>query len=267
MTEKAMKQYLRLRITIAGIAMAAISLALSLPGFPADKEVYQLRIYTLGEQRQAEVMDGYLRNAFIPALHRTGIERVGVFKLIDPADSLLVVLIPFNSMGHFGNLEDILINDPKYLKEAEVFLGAPHDRPPYDRMESILLEAFDEMPEMAVPEHSTPRRDRVYELRSYEGPTETYYRRKVEMFNEGGEVAIFQKLGFQPVFFGTVISGASMPNLMYMTTFKDAGSQEKLWKTFRGHPDWAAIKDLEKYRNTVSHIDRTLFYPADYSDF
>lgn len=212
-------------------------------------------------------MDRYLGDAFLPALHRAGIENVGVFKLIATKDSLLMVLIPFHSLEQFGNLETILASDPDYLKSAREFLDAPHDRPPYDRMESILLEAFDEMPEMAVPGHSTPRQERVYELRSYEGPTEAYYRRKVEMFNQGGEVAIFRKLGFQPVFFGSVISGTRMPNLMYMTTFQDAASQEKLWETFRGHPDWAAIKDLEQYRNTVSHIDRTLLYPADYSDF
>lgn len=249
------------------ILLFNLFILLALPGHATGKEYYQLRIYTLVQQGQSAVMDEYLRAAFVPALHRAGIENIGVFKLISPRDSLLMVLIPFHSLEQFGNLEDMLLKDQEYREAAREFLDAPHDRPPYDRMESILLDAFDEMPEMAVPGHITPRRDRVYELRSYEGPTEAYYHRKVEMFNEGGEVAIFRKLGFQPVFFGSVISGASMPNLMYMTTFQDAASQEKLWETFRGHPDWTAIKDLEQYRNTVSHIDRILLYPADYSDF
>ena len=75
--------------------------------------------------------------------------------------------------------------------------------------------------------HTTPPAERIYELRSYQGATEKYYRRKVEMFNEGGEVNIFKRLEFNPVFFGEVISGPAMPNLMYMTSFANEASQKE----------------------------------------
>jgi hypothetical protein len=260
-----MKEYLQHRNAIAGIFMMVLVFGFTAHGLPAEKEIYQLRIYSLAQPWQQEVMDRYLRDAFMPALYRAGIEKVGVFKLIEPRDSLLVVLIPFSSLEQFGTLGSVLARDEKYTRSASEFFSAQHDRPPYDRMESILLEAFDEMPSMAVPEHATPGKERVYELRSYEGPTEAYYHRKVEMFNQGGETDIFKRLGFQPVFFGSVISGARMPNLMYMTSFSNAVSQEALWNAFRTDPHWIAIKDLEKYSNTVSHIDRFLLYPAEYS--
>src|SRR5690606_35679776 len=113
---------------------------------------------------------------------------------------------------------------------------------------------------------STPKKDRIYELRSYEGPTEKYYRKKVEMFNEGGEVDLFDRLDFQALFYAEVLSGNSMPNLMYMTTFSDMKSHDEHWNTFRNHPDWKVMSGLEKYKNTVSGSTIQLLYPADYSD-
>jgi hypothetical protein len=53
---------------------------------------------------------------------------------------------------------------------------------------------------------------------------------------------------------------------MYMVTCKDEASHEALWNAFREHPDWIAIKDLDRYKNTVSHITSYLLYPAAYSD-
>ena len=39
------------------------------------------------------------------------------------------------------------------------------------------------------------------------------------MFNAGGEIDIFTKLNFNAVFYGDVIVGSHMPNLMYLTCF------------------------------------------------
>ena len=86
------------------------------------------------------------------------------------------------------------------------------------------------------------------------------------MFNEAGEIQLFKDLGFQPVFFGEVISGAATPNLMYMTTFSDTSSQNKHWDAFRNSDEWNDMKSIEKYKNTVSHIDKILLHPTEYSD-
>ena len=86
------------------------------------------------------------------------------------------------------------------------------------------------------------------------------------MFNEGGEVALFKKLEFNAVFYGEVISGSVMPNLMYMTTFKDMKSHDEHWDAFRNHPDWLKLKEVEKYKHTVSGSTKYLMHPTDYSD-
>ena len=120
---------------------------------------------------------------------------------------------------------------------------------------------------MQVPKFNSDRQDRVYELRSYESATEDYHIKKVDMFNAGGEIELFEKLDFNAVFYGQVISGAKMPNLMYMTTFSDEDSQKAHWDAFVNSPEWSTMKVLTKYANTVSHIDKYLLYPTDYSDY
>ena len=50
--------------------------------------------------------------------------------------------------------------------------------------------------------------DRIYELRSYESPTEQYFANKVQMFNQGGEITLFDKLGFHAVFYVFSLSGS-----------------------------------------------------------
>ena len=86
------------------------------------------------------------------------------------------------------------------------------------------------------------------------------------MFNEGGEVDIFKTLGCEPVFFGQVISGNAMPNLMYLTSYSNMQSNLDHWAAFRNHPDWKRLSGMEEYKNTVSHTDKWMCHPTDYSD-
>ncbi|MEO6456249.1 MAG: NIPSNAP family containing protein, partial [Ginsengibacter sp.] len=45
-------------------------------------EFYQIKIYHLKSSDQLNMVDNYLQNALLPALHRTGIKQVGVCKPI-----------------------------------------------------------------------------------------------------------------------------------------------------------------------------------------
>ncbi len=134
-------------------------------------------------------------------------------------------------------------------------------------LETILLHAFDYMPESRIPDLDSSPEERIYELRSYESYTEHILANKIQMFNEGGEVSLFEKLEFNAVFYAEVISGSHMPNLMYMTSFANMESREEHWAAFRDHPDWTRIKSMEEYQNNVSHIDRIMLHHTAYSDF
>jgi len=43
------------------------------------REYYQLKIYHIKSPDQKKLLDNYLESAFIPALHRAGIKKVGAF--------------------------------------------------------------------------------------------------------------------------------------------------------------------------------------------
>jgi hypothetical protein len=233
------------------------------------RDYYQIKVYTLENQAQESMVDDYLSDVYLPALHRAGIKTVGVFKPIeeDPAvGKKIFVFIPLKNLGQLETVEDKILKDKEYLKNGQSYLNAKHDNPPYVRIESILLRAFEQQPEFFVPKFETPKSDQIFELRSYQGPTEKLWRKKVHMFNEGGECALFKKLNFNAVFFGEVLSGSAMPNLMYMTSFSNMKSNQEHWDAFRVHPDWSALKDKPEYANVVSHIDKWLCHPTAYSD-
>jgi hypothetical protein len=87
------------------------------------------------------------------------------------------------------------------------------------------------------------------------------------MFNEGGEIKLFASLEFNAVFYAEVISGSTMPNLMYLTTFADMATHDAHWDAFRNHPQWKKLSALDEYKHTVSKTVKTLLSPTDYSDF
>jgi len=242
----------------------------SFVGYAQEQEYYQLKTYTIKNDTQESMVDNYLKNAYLPALKRMGIKNIGVFKVRPDkfkVSDKIYVLIPFQSLATFENLEAMLAVDKTHLSAGVDYIHATHDKKPYERISSVLLRAFPDMPKMKPSQVKGERTDRVYELRSYEGPTEAMYRRKVDMFNEGGEVELFESLGFNAVFYADVISGDKMPNLMYMTTFENMEKRDALWDDFGSSDKWKEISVMDKYQNTVSHADIYLLYPTEYSDY
>ena len=235
-----------------------------------QREFYQLKIYTMDTEEQVRVTDTYLKEAYMPGIKKLGVTKVGVFKpRLTEVDTIkkIYVLVPYSSLEHLIASEDDLSKDESYLAAGSEYINAAHDKPPYKRMESIVLKAFEEMPIMQTPALDGPRSSRIYELRSYESPTEAYYKNKVDMFNAGGEVRLFNRLVFNAVFYGEVISGSKMPNLMYMTTFSDQESRDEHWKAFGDASEWKELIAMPKYDNNVSHADIIFLYPTDYSDY
>ncbi len=234
------------------------------------RELYQIKTYNLKSEAQLTVTENFLKDAYLPALKRIGIKAVGVFKpKTFAADSIkkIVVVIPFASSKQFLQLENKLAKDQEYLSIGSPYLNAAYNQAPYVRIESVVLQAFTDHPLLTLPQLDSPRANRVYELRSYESATEAIYRRKVDMFNAGGEIKLFQRLQFNAVFYGEVLSGGKMPNLMYLTTFANQESRDNHWKAFVDSPEWKALLKMEKYKNTISHIDILFLYPTDYSDY
>ncbi len=252
-----------LLILVCALAMTSATVA-------PKREYYEIKVYNVSSSVQEEKVERFLKDAYLPALHRAGISKVGVFKPVE-ADTVnfgkkIFVLIPFTSLDQFGKLPETLVKDKQFETSGSEYLNAPFNDLPYARLESILLYAFSGMPQLEVPKHATPVNQRIYELRSYEGHTEKIARNKVKMFNDGDEVGLFKRLGFNAVFYAEVISGSRMPNLMYMTTFPNKASRDEHWKAFVADPQWVQLKAMNEYQNNVSKIDIYFLHPTGYSD-
>jgi hypothetical protein len=244
----------------------------AMQSFAAGKDFYQIKIYHLKNADQEQVVENYLEKAYLPALHRAGISKAGVFKNIkankaDRKDDLLIyVFVPYKSVNDLSKIEDKLMKDKVYSQDGSAYLDAPYNKTPYDRIETILISAFEMAPHFTLSGVTAPKAERVYELRSYEGPTEKLFQSKVKMFNTGDEIGLFKRLGFNAVFYGSVVAGSRMPNLMYMTTFANRADRDKHWDAFSNDSQWKTLSAVEEYKNTVSNSTTTFLYPTNYSD-
>jgi len=232
-------------------------------------EYYQLETLYFSTKQQEALIDQYLEKAYLPALHGYGLKNIGVFKPIandTAATKCVYVLIAFSSWKQVLEIGEKLQTNKDYQAKGTSFLGAAFDAPAYKRKEITLLKAFSLAPKMAFPALTAPLADRVYELRSYESASDNLYRNKVQMFNEGGEVALFKRLGFNAIFYGDVVAGAKMPNLVYMTSFNSMADRNAHWDVFRNDPEWKALSGNPNYQHNVSKADIILTRPAPYSD-
>lgn len=230
---------------------------------------FQLKIYHLKKQEQQAALDRFLETAWMPAMKKAGIKEIGVFKPVEPdtTEYLVYVLIPFKSLDEFAAIESKLQKDKTYLEKGKEYIDASYQTPPYGRIESILMRSFTGMPSPEVPKLTSQKNKRIYELRSYESATEKSYVNKVQMFNDGDEIGIFRRLGFNAIFYAEVLSGTRMPNLMYMTSFNDRADRDARWESFRTDPAWIKLSGLPEYQKNVSKADIIFLYPAEYSDF
>ena len=235
-----------------------------------SREFYQLTVYHFKTAAQEQLIDGYLQNALLPALHKLNMNNVGVFKAWandTVADKMFYVFITIKSLDQLAALPAKLNADAAYQTAGTSYLNSIYTAPAYVRMENILLHAFPLAPKMQVPQLQAANKNRVYELRSYESTSEKIFANKVQMFNQGGEIDFFKRLNFNAVFYSEVIAGSKMPNLMYMTTFNSMADRDAHWKLFVDDPFWKTLSAMPEYQNNVSRNDITFLQPTAYSDF
>jgi hypothetical protein len=230
---------------------------------------YQIKVYHVKDKSQGLLVEEYLKDSYVPLLHRSGIKNVGVFKTLesDTADRRIYVFIPFKSLNEMESFDKKIWESGDLAPGSSHYNDAAYNTPPYTRIETIILNAFFKMPAPAVPKLTADKAERVYELRSYESATEKYYYNKVQMFNDGDEVGLFKRLGFNAVFYARVIAGSRMPNLMYMTTFNSKQDRDKHWDAFSNDAYWKSLSSKPEYQNNVSKADIIFLHPTAYSDF
>ena len=249
-------------------ALLLVASALATAGFAEEPsaEHYEIRTYKIFDFEKQQIADQFLEKALLPALNRQGIEKVGVFhNLKDENDHSIFVIIPWSSMDAFASSNAKLSADTAFQEASKSYIDSSSSEDKvFDRIESRLLVAFDGMKTMELSDASKNNTDRIFELRLYESASEELGRLKVEMFNNG-EIQLMRDVGLGPIFFGETIVGGNMPNLVYMLGATDEDAHKEHWKAFLDSPKWAEMKEMPKYKGTVSKIENWFLKPAPYS--
>ena len=251
----------------ATAAIAAVSPTRKLDALEslAPRQYYELRRYHLVPGPKQRAFTAFVGETAIPAMNRAGVGKVGAFTVVygENAPSLLLVLV-HNSVDTVVSLRDRLASDAEYARAGSAILDAPIGDPPFVRVESSLLRAFDAMPTLEPSAAAGTPTPRIYEMRPDESHSDRAALNKLKMF-DAGEVPIFRRAGLTPVFFGETLIGSGMPSLTYMVTLADMAARDKAWTEFLNDPEWKALSGDAQYRDNVSAISDIILRPTNYS--
>ena len=249
-----------LAATLAASALTAARRAPAQAPVPGTREFYLLRRYQLKSGPELKLTENYFAAALIPALGRMGLGPAGAFKLdIGPETPAYYLLIPGASGEMLAGLDLRLARDAEFLAAAAPFWNATAGAPAFERVESWLLAAFEGWPRVTPP---ASKAKRMFQLRTYESPSNGEHVRKVEMFHSG-EFDIFLKAGFHPVFFGDTVLGSHLPNLTYMLSFENTAELEAKWDVFRADPAWKKLSSSPRFAfdQIVTNISNLVLSP------
>ena len=223
------------------------------------KEIYEWRIYTL--TGDGSRLDTFLKDVLVPAYNRKNI-KIGAFKPFKPEDSEKQrhILFIYPDIKTYHEVKKTIWNDSAFRQQAQAFYDQTATNPVYSNFESYLSEAFDKIPVHRKPDSSRT----LFEIRIYQSPNEEGNQRKVKMFNDG-EIALFDKVGINSVFYGDILSGPRMPALLYLTWNKDEETRNEVWKQFGSHPEWKVMAADPQYANTATNNQSIFLAPLPYS--
>jgi len=259
-----------LLLTAAGFAAGAQAVTCA-PGEAVKtdgRQYLELRKYYLVNRSAAARFNTFLEKAALPALNRIGVEPVGVFTVTygeNMPGLTVMILLPFSSLEAWATAKSRLALDEGFNRDGADVLDTSQANPAYLRVDTSLLHCFKGMPTLEVPPQKKAGKARLFELRIYESHCVKPALKKIEMFNEGGEIEIFRKTGLNPVFFSETLAGTQMPNLHYMLCHDDMAARDAGWDRFAKDPAWIALRDMEKYKDTVSNITDVILRPAEFS--
>ncbi len=250
------RKFIQSSVVASALPLSIVqSHATSQPVAPA-KAFFELRTYEMKFGTDHSLLTDYLQNSLQPALKRMGVNHFMMFRELGNSDPANIwVLISYPDHNIYLKAQN-LSTDAAYTAASAAFHALPPEKAMYTRYSSMLLLAFDGLPQLEEPIKDAS----IFELRTYEGYSEDAVRRKVKMFNDE-EFPLFYKVKLNPIFFGENIAGPHRPCLTYMLNFKDMAERDANWKTFIDHPEWKVMVAKPEYANSVSNIRKTFLKP------
>ncbi|MCY4189421.1 MAG: NIPSNAP family protein [Bryobacterales bacterium] len=237
----------------AGLASESAAAAGKMDG---ENQIFELRCYKLRYSKSDQYgrLTEFLEAEHLPMTERLGLVQ-GYFRVtLGEFTPRVYTLAAYDSLADMGEKLAAKRADKEWGRAVAAF--GSQDQPPYDRVESWLLRAFDGMKRVEVP--PLPDSGRAFDLRIYEQETARDTQEKMRMFNEG-EIRIFRDCGIHPLFFGETIVGSHMPSLVYMSHYASMDARGKAWSAFVKSEGWNRIKQTPGWSNaeivsTVSNI-------------
>ena len=226
-------------------------------------KIYRLTFFYMRMGEQGSRMNQWLASQ-MPLLKKTIPGPVGVFQVfVGPHLPAMMALTGFPGLAEMEAATNAYRNDPGFQKAVgELERG---EEPPYDRADTMLLEATDYSPEIA-PLTQKPKPSRIFELRVYHSPTLRQNRLLHERF-AGPEIKIFHRVGVHPILYSTTLIGPNMPNLTYLTPFATLAEREKAWDAFGADAEWIKVRkeSIDRGGQVTNQISIMLLRPTDYS--
>jgi NIPSNAP len=230
------------------------------------RQYFLLHSYYMRSGPQVDRTTRFLGSAYLPAAKRAGAKMLGFFSpVIGEHSPFILAVAVYPSMAALESSQARMAADKEFQTAEDAYdvIGDPA----YIRIETELLRAFDRIPELTAPSDDGKRAARIFEMRTYESPSEKAGRRKIKMF-EDGEAGIFRRLGMAPVFFGKGLIGANLPSLTYMLSYEDLASRDRLWKAFGADPEWQKLRVQPGLSDAeiVSNISNRILRPLSFSE-
>lgn len=252
----------------AVVKASAVAAASSLQAAGSQPSIFELRYFQLRNSQDAQMQrtSDFLRHVHIPAVGRAGGKAEGAFSnFIAPNGPFLLLLSSYPSMAAYDGALQKLAADRGYEKELAA-LDAKGGLN-YVRVETSLLRAFASMPGVEAPKAEEGKPARVFELRTYESNSPATLKRKIGMFEAGGEIAIFRRVGITPVFFAETIVGRQLPNLTYLVCYDNLAGRDTAWSKFLADPEWLKLRAKPGLSDAeiVSNISNVLLRPLAFS--
>lgn len=244
---------------VAGAAVAGQAVA-GVKQISSEKEIYELRVCHFKNGGQKNKLEQFYVESLIPAMNEYGV-KVGAFEeysLSEPPTVYYLLVYP--SLPEYHRIRKVLWKNELFRKKSDAYFKETAERGTFTRYETFLLEAFDAIPQLKVPDSKRG----LFELRIYESNNEEAGQRKIKMFNEE-ELRLFDKVGLHAAFFGEILAGPQMPALAYMLWFRDMEERTANWKAFASSPEWLEMSNKAEYANTVSVVNKIFLVPARYS--
>jgi hypothetical protein len=248
----------RRKIIATAAAGAAVPVSAQAPAARHYIVMRKLFLRSSADNQVARLTE-FLEKSALPAVQRSGASAAGFFaSQLAPDSPFFLALTSYPTLAAYEAAQAKMSADPVYQSALKAYNSAPGLR--FMRYETTLLRGFSGFPTLSK---GVEKANRLFELRTYESDDSTSLNEKIRMFNEG-EIAVFQKTGLDPVFFGETVFGQKQPNLTYMLGYDDWNARDANWKKFLAHPEWQKLRatpgwsDAEIVSNISSMFLRAL---------